>query len=214
MKMLTNPIVLAVIAVLVFIVGFGGGLYHVGYFDPATYASPKKAKEKEKAIKKEAAEQHEQVELEWLQKLSVDMDRWGKDLNERSKKLDEREAGLKEKESKLALEKDSLQEIEKHIEKMKSELDTQITLIETTQEGNLQRLSKLYTAMDIANASKMIAGMSDVQAVQVLKIMKDAKSAKILESWLSQPENADKAKRVSELIRLNQPALETSVNTP
>jgi hypothetical protein len=213
MKILTNPIVLAVIAVLVFIAGFGGGLYQIGYFDPNTYVSPKKVKEKEKVQKKEAAEKFEKVELEWLQKLSVDMDRWGKDLNERSKKLDEREAALKEKESKLGLEKESIQVIEKHIEQMKADLDVQIALVETTQEGNIQRLAKLYAVMEIGNASKMIAGMSDVQAVQVLRTMKDAKSAKILEAWLAQADTADKAKRVSELIRLNQPATDAA-NTP
>lgn len=214
MKVLMNPLVLGGIAVALFIAAFGIGMWQVGYFDPATYASPKKEKEKKVKKAKSTAEKHEALEVEWMQKLSVDMDRWGKDLDEQKKKLDEREVALQEREKKLEQEKASIEQIEKHIEKMKADFENQLTLVETTQEGNVKNLAKLYTSMELVNAAKMISGMSDVQAFQVLRNMKDAKSAKILELWLAQPDTAEKAKRVSELIRLNQPNAEGSASNP
>jgi flagellar motility protein MotE (MotC chaperone) len=215
MKILTNPIVLIVVAVLFFIIGFGGGLWKIGYFNPATYASVKKEKAVKEIKAKTAAETQEKVEIEWLQKLAIDFDRSAKDLTDQKQKLNEEEVELQKKKEELKLEKQAVEKIKKDIQDMKTEFDSQLALVESNQEGNIQRLAKLYTVMDVANAAKMISGMTDVQAVQVLRSMKDAKSAKILELWIGQPDTVDKAKRVSELIRLNQPApVETTGNTP
>jgi flagellar motility protein MotE (MotC chaperone) len=207
MKILLNPVVLAVLVIILFMGGFMGGLYFIGFFDPKpVHHAPEVAeKQVDPALVKQAEDQTK-GQLEWLQKLSLELDRWGSDLKTQQTKIEEREAEIVKKENELKLEKETIEKLHKEIAEMKSEFEQKLQLVETTQEGNVQRLSKLYNAMDIKNAAQMMAALTDSQVVQLFKSMKDTRSAKILEAWLAEGgANAEKAQRVAEFIRLAMP---------
>jgi len=200
---LLNPIVAGSVALVLFFIGFvagvwnvAGGLWSGGYFNPEAYTV---AKVEHRHTPLETS----RAELARLEKLAIELDRTGSDLNKRSQELDGREKRLLKTENELRLEKDAIQKLSQHIEVMRKELDEKIVMIELAQEANTQQLSKLYSVMSPDSASKILFTMPDPQAVQVIRKMKEDKSAKIFEAWIKAGgASAEKANRVAALMRV------------
>jgi flagellar motility protein MotE (MotC chaperone) len=192
MVLLLNPLVLICAGVIFFSIGFTGGLWEVGYWDPIIPGSSR------------SIEERARLELERLQKVGVEWDARGNDLKKRKEVLDEREAQLRKLENDLKLEKVSMEEIRKKIELMQKQFDERIVLIDANQDANIQQLAKVYSGMTAQNAAKILSTLPDPQAVLIIRKMKEAQAAKILEVWA----NADplKANRITSLIRVAIPA--------
>jgi flagellar motility protein MotE (MotC chaperone) len=191
-----------VLGILSFAGGFAGGLWQIGYFN---------MNEMQAAANVSQPQEWPKIEIKRLQRLALEMDRWGADLKKRAQALDEQESRLNKSTTDLNLEKASLEKLVKKIEDMRKDFDSRLQLIEVSQDSNVIQLAKLYSAMSADSAAKILFTLPDPQAVQVLRKMKEDRSAKILEVWAQKGgDMADKATRITSLLRIaTDPTTET-----
>ena len=193
MKYLLHPLVLVGLAVTVFVLGFWGGLVHVGYFNQ--YTMPKYVPDRR------SAEKRAKDELELLRQLTQEFDRIGMELKRRAANLDAREARAKKKESDLELERAAVDKIRAEVAKIQSDLDARLVYIKVSQQENIARLAKIYGSRVVENAAKLLSTLPETQVVQILRKMKDAQTAKIFDAWGKDPLLSKKANRITTLLR-------------
>lgn len=209
MKLLTNPIVIIIAAVLLFVGGFAGALFQVkrmGAAKPAEEAHDAKGD----PLHPSGIPNPEKIkeEFERLRIFANELDRQKDDMRKTSQSIEEREGKLKKTEDDLKLEREALVTMKKEIESMRKQLDDRFILVKSTQEkqqeANLQHLVKLYNNMTLDSVSTILAALPEDQTVQLLKRMKEDRTAKILEEWTKKDEkSAERAKRILALLRVS-----------
>jgi flagellar motility protein MotE (MotC chaperone) len=213
MKLLTNPIVIIVLAVLLSAGGFVGAMFMVK--SPASSEEKKTAHEEAHNVHGVPNPEKIHEELERLRIFANELDRQKSDMWKTAKSIDEREGKLKKTEDDLRLEREALVSMKKEIETMRKQLDDRFVLVksaqEKQQEANMQHLVKLYNNMTLDSVSTILAALPEDQTVKLLKRMKEDRTAKILEEWTKKgDESAERAKRILALLRVSvQPEEQT-----
>lgn len=188
------PLVLAPLAMILFFTGFFVSLSQIGYFKKIEYSR----------VDRRPVEERARADLEKLRKLALELGSWGTAMKIKEEALNERDAQLRQAENNLKLEREALEKISKEIQAMKTQLDTRILLIDTSQDANIQQLAKLYSAMTAQSAADLLAPLEVDEIARIIRKMKETRSSKILEIWSSKPGTpmADKATKVTTKMRL------------
>lgn len=188
-----DPRIVGLAAIVMFSLGFVGGLWHVGFWDKYYYL--------DSILHPSQKRLREQTES--LRKLFMEVDAWSIKQKKWEKELDERANRLHQAENDLSLQKGALEELNRQINVMREQLDARLLLVEAAQETNNKKLSKIYSDMSAEGAAKILVTVPDVQVAQVFLLMKENRSAKILEVWATQGgQAAEKAVRVIALMRI------------
>lgn len=197
MKLIRHPVLLILVAALLFAGGFGGGLWQIGFFsqwEKAPVAAPLPLDR--------ATEERVRAELANLQRTAKELDKTTNQLKGRTAELDVREAAIRQQQSALETQKQALEALRNEIQKLRDDVDSRLVVVESSEDGNFQQLSKLCSTMTPENAAKLLATIPDNQAVNILLKMKQQQSAKVFDAWLSKGgEMTEKAKRMTDLLR-------------
>ena len=195
---------MATASALLFTLGFLGGLWHVGFWEKIVVAD----------FVQRPSEENLLAKMEYLRKLTLEMDAWRVTAKKRSDALDKRDARLRESESNVSLQTAAMDKIQQEIKKMQTQLDARLLLVETAQQANNKQLAKIYTAMTPEGAAEVLAKIPDDEVAQVFRLMKENHSAKILEVWGGK--GGDLTEKAAHVIKLMRVAIEppTEENAP
>lgn len=122
-----------------------------------------------------------------------------KELREQKRLLSSKEAELKELEARIAAERLELSSVTQLVYRMRADIESSIVRMKDDEVGNMKRLSKMYSVMEPAGASKVLMEVEPDMATKILHTMKDDVAAGILDAMSKA--NAEGVKRAAELTR-------------
>lgn len=211
-----GPLLIGIIAAVIFIVGIGAFSIFMGVFSSApstdTESHPDSLSDQSAGVTE--AHDEENLELSQLeQSIFGDSDIIeADDLDELLEMAEEHQTSkanddsaamtdwLESEKEKLAAERADLEALKKTIEAREYQLRQLIAQVSQVESSRIGALAKLYDGMKPAQVAPLIIKLTEEQAVQVLLKMKTASAAKILGAL-----NTERAARISaNMITINE----------
>jgi flagellar motility protein MotE (MotC chaperone) len=201
MKKLANPVVAAVLAV---ILGMGTGLFTFYRAAEVALAHAMTLVPHDKQLVSE-----EQKERGW-NFWTIEIENLANELKGERERLKKQADSLDHREAQLAAERQELNKVRSEIEGLRGEIATKVTEINADEMKNIRTLAQTYTNLTPGAAVAIIKEMDDGMVVKILSLMKPDVVAPIFEqmSRTATPEGtmARRAATLSDRIRLMKSA--------
>jgi flagellar motility protein MotE (MotC chaperone) len=188
MKLLSNPIVVIVLAVLFSTVPVLGMIWK----ESAAIVS---AAVSQKAAAVEATRPEKPWDF-W----TPEVENLAKELTEQRGTLARREAELATREKRMSDEKSELDETRRKIESLRTEIASRLVEVQAQELRNLKTLANTYSKLSPSAAVAIFGEMDDLTVAKLLSLMKPETTTAILEEF-SRNAGSDKTgvKRAAEL---------------
>ena len=133
---------------------------------------------------------------------SAEVDKLGVTLSKRLKGLKKQEVLLENRMRGLDEREKNILAMQTEIRQLHAQIAQFIPMIEASEKKNLKKLAKMFATLSPENASPLIAQMPDDTVVNVLAYMKPRNSASILSGYAAlNPQNAKRAAKITESLR-------------
>jgi len=196
MKKLANPVVAAVLAV---ILGMGTGLFTFYRASQVALAHAISLVPHKDIV---GEEQRERGWNFW----TIEIENLANELKGEKERLKKQSDTLDHREAQLAAERQELNKVRAEIEGLRAEIATKVTEINADELKNIRTLAQTYTNLTPAAAVSIIKEMDDGMVVKILSMMKPDVVAPIFEamSRTATPEGtmARRAATLSDRLRL------------
>ncbi len=135
-----------------------------------------------------------------------EFDQWVAELKEEREKLAAREAQLQELQTRIEADRAELTVATQTVAQLQAEFDKNVVRFKAQEDENLRREIKLFTAMPIETAVKMLASMTDAEVVRLLIKMKTELTSQMLDALSkSGKEEAQRAAALLDMMRRSVP---------
>ena len=127
-------------------------------------------------------------------------------MKEEREKLAAREAQLQELQARIEADRAELTVATQTVALLQAEFDKNVVRFKAQEDENLRREIKLFTAMPIETAVKMLASMTDAEVVRLLIKMKTELTSQMLDALSkSGKEEAQRAAALLDMMRRSVP---------
>lgn len=197
MKLLANPVVVIVLAVLFSAVPVLGMIWKES-------SAIIQAAVAQKAAAAEAARPEKPWDF-W----TPEVENLAKELTEQRAAFARREAEIAAREKRIAEEARELDEIRRKVDALRSEISSRLVEVQAQEQRNLKTLAATYGKLSPAAAVALFGEMDDLTVAKLLSLMKPEMTTAILEEFSRNPgpENANvkRAVELSHRLRLLMP---------
>ncbi len=197
MKLLANPIVVIVLAMLLSTVPVLGMIWKES--SAIVHAS---------AAQKAAAVEASRPEKPW-DFWTPEVENLAKELTGQRDTLARREADVASREKRLADETLELDEMRRKIESLRAEIASRLVEVQSQELRNLKTLANTYAKLSPAGAVAIFGEMDDLTVAKLLSLMKPDTTTAILEEFSRNPADpktgAKRAADLSQRLRLLMP---------
>lgn len=135
-----------------------------------------------------------------------EFDQWVAELKEEREKLAAREGQLRELQARIEADRAELTVATQTVALLQAEFDKNVVRFKAQEDENLRREIKLFTAMPIETAVKLLGTMTDAEVVRLLIKMKTELASQMLDSLSkSGKEEAQRAAALLDMMRRSVP---------
>lgn len=196
MKILTNPVVVILLAVLA---GVAGGLLPVWQGVQVVIAQ-------RRAIKAEQVAKHEEQKAQGWDFWTIEIENLATELKDERARLRQVAEQLDARAARIAADQQELDKLRLSLEAMRKEIGDRIVEIKADELKNLKNLAQSYTNLSPKGAVGIIKELDDNTAVKILALMKPDVVGPIFDEMgkagTADPTLAKRAAVLSEKLRL------------